>query len=214
MKSKEQRKSKKIFILILLLCLITVASTTVTVILLMNNAKQADNQNTYPPVSQDPGALPIDEGNESQPPLENPKGGGAVSLTYSKQASAPKGDGVASILFQNPAKSNQSIVIQLHITDKVLIEKLGRTGRTAADKAKIEEAEDYDSEKSRMIIAESGLLTPGYKLSELKLKALPDGTVLPKGNYNAVYYILAYNKDTNERAVVNMQIPITLTIAD
>ena len=214
MKSKEQRKSKKIFILILLLCLITVASTTVTVILLMNNAEQVDNQNTYPPVSQDPGALPIDEGNESQPPLENPEGGGAVSLTYSKQATAPQGNGVASILFQNPAKSNQSIIIQLHITDKTLIEKLGKTGRKAADKAKIEDAESYDSEKSRMIIAESGLLAPGYKLSELQLKALPDGTVLPKGNYNAVYYILAYDKDTNERAIVNMQIPITLTIAD
>jgi hypothetical protein len=158
--------------------------------------------------------VPIDEGDKSQPPLENPEGGGAVSLTYSKQASAPKGDGVASILFQNPARSNQSIVIQLHITDKVLIETLGKTGRTAADKAKIEDAKDYDSEKSRMIIAESGLLAPGYKLSELQLKALPDGTVLPKGNYNAVYYILAYDKDTNERAVVNMQIPITLSIAD
>lgn len=214
MKSKEQRKSKKIFILILLLCLITVASTTVTVILLMNNAEQVDNQNTYPPVPQDPGALPIDEGNESQPPLENPEGGGAVSLTYSKEATAPTGNGVASILFQNPAKSNQSIIIQLHITDKTLIEKLGKTGRKAADKAKIEDAEGYDSEKSRMIIAESGLLAPGYKLSELQLKALPDGTVLPKGNYNAVYYILAYDKDTNERAIVNMQIPITLTIAD
>ena len=67
---------------------------------------------------------------------------------------------------------------------------------------------------SRMFRSESGLLAPGYKLSKLQLKALPDGTVLPKGSYNAVYYILAYDKDTNERAIVNMQIPITLTIAN
>ncbi len=213
MKNKNP-KNKKLLILIILLCLITVASLTVTVALLVNNARSVDNPNQYPAVSEDPGALPIGEGDTSQPPLQNPEGGGAVSLTCSKQASAPKGDGVASILFQNPAKSNQSIVIQLQITDKALIEKLGKTGRTAADKAKIEGAQDYDSEKSRMIIAESGLLAPGYKLSTLQLKALPDGTVLPKGNYNAVYYILAYDKDTNERAVVNMQIPITLSIAD
>ena len=207
-------KNKKVLILIIALCLITFTSTTVTVVLLTKDAKPVDNTDIYPPVTKDPGADPIGEGSTTQPPLENPEGGGAVSLTYSKQASAPKGDGIASILFQNPAKSNQSIVIQLHIADKTLIEKFGKTGRTAADKARIEDAKDYDSEKSRMIIAESGLLAPGYKLSKLQLKALPDGTVLPKGSYNAVYYILAYDKDTNERAIVNMQIPITLTIAN
>ena len=172
-------KNKKIRILIIVLCLIIVASITVTVVLTMNNAKPVDNPNQYPAVSEDPGAEPIDGDDTSQPPLSNPEGGGSVSLTYSKQATAPKGDGIASILFQNPAKSNQGIVIQLQITDKELIEKLGKTGRTAADKAKIECAEGYDSEKSRMIIAESGLLAPGYKLAQLQLKALPDGTVLP-----------------------------------
>ena len=91
---------------------------------------------------------------------------------------------------------------------------MGKTGRTDKEKAKIEGAEDYDSEKNRMIIAESGLIPPGHKLTTLELKALPDGTVLPKGAYNAVFYILAYDKDTNERAVVNMQIPITLTIVE
>ncbi len=209
------KKKKKIMILIIiLLCLITIASTTITVVLLTNNPKQVVNQNKYPPLSKDPDAVPIEEEDKTQPNLENPEGGGAVSLTYSKQAIASKGDGMASILFQNPAKSNQSIVIQLHITDKVLLEKLGKTGRTTADKTKIEGAQGYDSEKSRMIIAESGLLAPGYKLSKLQLKVLPDGTVLPKGSYSAVYYILAYDKDTNERAIVNMQIPITLTISN
>lgn len=205
-------KNKKILILIITLSLITVASITVTVVLLTNSTKPVDNTVTYPPVSTDPDAEPIVEENTSQPPLSNPEGGGAVSLTYSKEATATKGDGIASILFQNPAKSNQSIVIQLHITDKELIGKLGKTGRTTDDKTKIEDAEGYDSEISRMIIAESGLLTPGYKLSKLQLKALPDGTILPAGDYNAVFYILAYDKNTNERAIVNMQIPITLTI--
>lgn len=94
----------------------------------------------------------------------------------------------------------------------MLIEKLGKTGRTAAEKAKIEEAAGYDSEKNRVIIAESGLLEPGYKLTRLQLNALPEGTVLPKGTYDAVYYFFAYDKETNERAVVNIQIPVTLTI--
>ena len=211
----KNRKDKKILALIIALCLITAGSVVVTVYLLMNQPKPSESTPSniyYPPISRDPGAEPIGDEDTSQPPLENPPGGGAVSLTFSKEAIAPKGDGAARIMFRNPSKSNQSIVIQLQITDKVLIEKLGKTGRTAAQKAQIEGAEDYDSEKSRMIIAESGLLEPGYKLGELKLKPLPDGTVLPKGVYDAVYYILAYDRETNERAVVNMQIPIKLTI--
>ncbi|MDD4414369.1 MAG: hypothetical protein PHR14_07475 [Oscillospiraceae bacterium] len=211
-RNTTEKKNKKILILIILLILIFFTSITVTVVLLVNNSKPVVNTDLYPPVSEDPDAVPVEEGDTTRPALENPKGGGAVSLTYSKQASASKGDGIADILFQNPAKSNQSIVIQLQITDMVLIEKLGKTGRAADDKAKIEDADDYDIEKSRMIIAESGLLKPGYKLSTLQLKALPDGTVLPKGNYNAFYYILAYDKGSHERAIVNMQIPITLTI--
>lgn len=205
-------KEKQFLFIIIPLGVITAASVVTTVFLLLNNANPANNPDKYPPVSTDPGVELIDGGNTSQPTLSNPEGGGAVSLTYSKEATALKGDGIADILFQNQAKSNQSIVVQLQITDKELIGKIGKTGRLDADKSKIEEAEGYDSEVSRIIIAESGLLAPGYKLSKLPLKALPDGTVLPAGNYNAFYYILAYDKKTNERAVVNMQIPITLKI--
>ena len=212
--NKKKSIDKKLMIIIIVLCFITFSSTVVTATLLIKNSMQKDKGNVYPVVSQDPDAEPIEEEGSSEEPLTNPDGGGAVSLIYSNQATASEGDGIATILFQNPSKSNQSIVIQLQITDKELIEKLGKTGRTDKEKAKIEGAEDYDSEKNRRIIAESGLIPPGHKLTTLELKALPDGTVLPKGNYNAVFYILAYDKDTNERAVVNMQIPISLTILE
>jgi len=212
--NKKKSIDKKLMIIIIVLCFITFSSTVVTATLLIKNSMQKDKGNVYPVVSHDPDAEPIEEEGSSEEPLTNPDGGGAVSLIYSNQATASEGDGIATILFQNPSKSNQSIVIQLQITDKELIEKLGKTGRTDKEKAKIEGAEDYDSEKNRMIIAESGLIPPGHKLTTLELKALPDGTVLPKGNYNAVFYILAYDKDTNERAVVNMQIPISLTILE
>jgi hypothetical protein len=206
-------KNKKVLAIIIVLCVISTVSLAVTAFLLLKQTKPVNNPDIYPPVAADPNAKPIEE-EDSNPPLENPEGGGAVSLTYSNQATAQKGNGVASMMFQNPARSNQSIVIQLHITDKELIEKIGKTGRTGEEKKKVEGAEGYDAEKSRMIIAESGKVAPGYKITQLQLKALPDGTILPKGTYNAVYYILAYDKETNERAIVNMQIPITLTIME
>ncbi|NLJ40048.1 MAG: hypothetical protein GX352_00315 [Clostridiales bacterium] len=204
-------KNKKFFLLIIILCVATAISLTATLILLNNKTKPVDVSDKYPPVMTDPEAEPVEE-ETTQPPLENPEGGGAVSLTYSGQAVAPKGDGVADIMFENPAKSNQDVIIQLQITDKELIEKIGKTGRTMADKAKIEDAEDYDSKDYRMVVGESGLISPGYKLESIQLNALPDGTVLPKGIYNAIYYISPYDKETNERAMVNVQIPIMLVI--
>jgi hypothetical protein len=43
-----------------------------------------------------------------------------------------------------------------------------------------------------MTLAESGLLAPGYKLSSLQLRPLPDGTVLPAGTYNAFLWGLLF----------------------
>ncbi len=203
--------NKRILILIITLCIITAASLTVSVVLLIRGGETSDGNIEYPAVSDDPAMEPA-SGDASDTPLENPEGGGAVSLTYSNKATAPGGDGTAAFMIQNPAKSNQGVVIQIHIADDELIKKIGKTGRTEAEKAIIEGAEDYDSKTSRMIIAESGLIAPGYKLSEIKLKALPDGTVLPAGTYNAIYYILSYDRETHERAIVNVQMPITLTI--
>ncbi|MFA5561430.1 MAG: hypothetical protein WDA00_02165 [Eubacteriales bacterium] len=210
-RTKEQDKK---LILTILLCVVILASATVTIVLLVKKSHRPDDQDLYPTLSLEPNAELIDEGGSTQAPLTNPEGGGAVGLTYSNQATAPRGDGVASILFRNPAKSNQGIIIQLQITDRELIDKLGKTGRTAEEKALIEDAEGYDSETSRMMIAESGLLEPGYQLATLSLQALPDGTVLPAGTYQAVFYILAYDKTTHERAIVNIQLPIVLTIED
>ncbi len=101
----KKDKDRKLLLIVILLCLITVASSTVTVILLMNHSKQADNQNTYPAVSIDPDAEPIDNPDSSEEPLTNPEGGGAVSLTSSNLVTAPKGDGIASIMLQKPASS-------------------------------------------------------------------------------------------------------------
>lgn len=203
--------------LIVLLCLITVVSLGVTLYLVFredSSPEPAGGSNVvYPPISRDPNAESI--GTEtSVPPLSNPSGGGAVSLSYSTTLTAPAGDGTARMMFQNPPQSNQSIVVQLHITDEELINKIGKTGRTESERQKVETASGYDPKTSRMIVAESGLLAPGFKLTKLKLNALPDGTVLPAGTYHAVYYILAYDKVTNERAIVNMQIPVTLTIGE
>lgn len=201
-------KFNKKNLLILLLILLTAAAITTTIVVL--TSRDSVPVGTYPPVSEDVNKQPLPD--TSDAPLSNPEGGGAVSLTYSKTVTAETGNSAAAMLFGNPGKSNQSIVVEMQITDEVLLKKLGKTGRTAEDVKKIEQAADYDSASSRMTIAQSGLIKPGFQIQTMQLKALPDGTVLPAGEYSAVYYILAYNADTNERAIVNTQIPITITV--
>lgn len=197
---------KNCFILILILITLLAITTTV-VVLLRNDSTPAVY---YPPILEDTNKEPLPDTDDA--PLSNPAGGGAVSLAYSKIVTAEQGNRMAAMLFGNPKKSNQSIMVEIQITDKVLLEKLGKTGRTAEDVAKIEQASNYDSQTARVTIAQSGLIKPGFQIKMLQLNALPDGTVLPAGEYEANYYVLAYDDATNERAIINTQIPITLIV--
>lgn len=48
------------------------------------------------------------------------QGGGAVSLTYSTKVTVTLDDGMASVYFANPSKSNQDMVLQLVVQDVIL----------------------------------------------------------------------------------------------
>lgn len=54
-------------------------------------------------------AIPGDTGEK----LDNPECGGSVSLTYSREVSINLKDETATLLFANPGKSNQDMVLQL-----------------------------------------------------------------------------------------------------
>ena len=65
--------------------------------------------------------IPNDTGDK----LDKPEGGGSVSLTYSNLVNIDLGEMHASLLFANPGKSNQDMVLQLVIQDTVILQ----TGR-------------------------------------------------------------------------------------
>ena len=54
--------------------------------------------------------------------MENPEGGGSVSLTYSREVSIDLSDETATLLFANPGKSNQDMVLQLLIQDTLIFQ--------------------------------------------------------------------------------------------
>lgn len=63
-------------------------------------------------------ALPTGEDDDEK--LPQAQGGGAVNITYSNQVAVSLAEGSASLQFTNPARSNQSMVVQVVIQDVVV----------------------------------------------------------------------------------------------
>ena len=111
-------------IIIAILALITVAALGVTMWALF--LREPDDNNKvilnpdYAPQNKEENAetIPDDTGDK----MENPEGGGAVSLTYSNEVTIDISDKAAALYFANPGKSNQDMVIQIAIQDTIILQ--------------------------------------------------------------------------------------------
>lgn len=111
--------------------------------------------------------------------MDNPEDGGSVSLTYSRDVTIDLENKSATLLFANPGKSNQDIVLQIVIQDTVIVQ--------------------------------SGVLKPGNQVTTLDL--FDDAAKkLSKGIYDGNFNVLYYDPITGEKAIVNTEIPITITV--
>ena len=120
----QNQKANKSTIIIAILALITVGALCVTMWALFFR-EPSENDKTilapdYAPQKQEQNAetIPDDTGEK----MENPEGGGAVSLTYSNEVTIDISDKAASLYFANPGKSNQDMVIQISIQDTVILQ--------------------------------------------------------------------------------------------
>lgn len=120
--------------------------------------------------------IPGDSGEK----MEQPEGGGAVSLTYSREVAIDLGEKRASLYFANPGKSNQDMLVQIVIQDTVIVQ--------------------------------SGTLKPGNQVKELDLLSGADKQ-LTEGIYEGKFNVLYYDPDSGEKAMVNTEIPITITVS-
>ena len=93
-----------------------------------------------------------------------------------------------------------------------MLNTIGTTGRSAQQQQALEVGGDYSAETQRTLVAESGSIPPGYELDVLRLKPLADGTNLTAGTYSAVAQLVFYDINTNECAMVNSELPISLII--
>ena len=177
--TEDKEKNKKKKLLILLLLLITIAAVGVSIWAIWFRDTTPVLAPDYAPRQVEENAEPIgDDGDEK---LEQPEGGGAVGLTYAKEVGINLSEKSASLLFANPSKSNQDMILQLVIDD--------------------------------VVILQSGRLEPGNRVSVLKLL---DGAEkrLAAGGYDGKFVVLYYDRTSGEKAMINTEIPVNVTVTE
>lgn len=169
-------KRKKILIIVLILLLLITIGITIWALFFRNTTPVLAPD--YAPQQTEENAELIDDDSDGEK-LQQQQGGGAVSLTYSKEVTIDLSDKTANLMFANPGKSNQDMMVQIVIQDTVIVQ--------------------------------SGLLTPGYQVTKLDLF---DNAKLSSGTYEGKFVVLYYQKDTGEKAMLNTEIPLTITVKE
>lgn len=163
--------------LIPILAVITVIALGVTVWALFFRESGPVLAPDYAPQEEEQHAetIPNDDGEK----MEQPDGGGSVSLSYSREVTIALGEETAKLYFANPGKSNQDIVLQLVVQDQVILQ--------------------------------SGTLKPGNQVTSLELLN-GAAKMLSEGGYEGKFVVLYYHPETGEKAVVNTEIPVSITV--
>lgn len=121
---------------------------------------------------------------DNETKLEASEGGGAVALIYSDQVVYNLSTGRVSLSYTNPSSSTASVVIQIIIN--------GPDG-------------------AEYLLAQSGIMDPGYTVERLDNDMQVNLSLSP-GGYSGIMRLLFYNTDTGEKAIVNTEIPVTITV--
>ena len=126
-----------------------------------------------------------DIGGEAEDKLEKPEGGGSVGLVYSDKVTIDLSDKKATLRFDNPSRSTNNMSLELLIQD--------------------------------VVVLKSGTLTPGKRVTSLDVEEAALAALVA-GVYgatsNAKFRVYFYDPVTNERAVVNSEIAVTVTVQE
>ena len=173
--SSKNRKNRYIFIIVALSAILIISIFITIWALFLKDSKPALAPDYAPQQSETNAEKIVDEDNEEKLPQQ--QGGGAVSLTYSKEVEINLSENKAKLLFANPSKSNQDMMLQIVIQDEVILQ--------------------------------SGIISPGYQVKSLDLF---DDVQLSEGNYEGKFVVYYYQKDTGEKAMLNTEIPLLISV--
>ena len=179
MNQNEKKKDNRSTLIIVILLLITLLAVSVTIWALFFRTPDVILNPDYAPQETEKNQQPIE--GDTGDKMENPQGGGAVSLSYSTKVTIDLSEEEAKLNFGNPGKSTQDMVVQIVIQDQILVQ--------------------------------SGKLTPGNRVTVLDLLEGAAAKLTP-GGYEGKFVVLYYDPETGEKAVVNTEIPISVTVQE
>lgn len=105
----------------------------------------------------------------------------------------PQGGGAASILCADEAT--------IDLSSKKIYLSFGNPSKSTQDMIIQVEIQD-------VVIVQSDRITPGFQVTELDLF---DNAKLSAGQYDGKIIVYYYQPDTHEKAIINTEIPITIT---
>ena len=111
-------------------------------------------------------------------------GGGSVTISFMDNVTYSLSTGELSLYYQNPNASTHNVVVQVIL----------------------ENGED------EYLLAQSGILTPGHQVAALQADA--GAPQLSVGGYNGKLKLLFYDPETGERAIVDTDIPCTVSVVE
>lgn len=124
---------------------------------------------------------------EDEPAAEKPvvtQGGGSVTISFMDNVIYSASTGRLSLFYQNPGNSTHNVVLQVIL---------------------VRGEEEY-------LLSQSGVLEPGYQVTSLT--AAEDAPQLSPGGYEGKLRLLFYDMETGERAIVDTDIPCTVTVTE
>ena len=176
-------KSKNLIRGLIVLLIVLVA--VIVLLLLRSCQKQPEGPNKV--LEPDYNTISKDENADKIPDDNSTKadvsqGGGSVTISFTDDVKYSLSSGEVSLYYQNPTASTHHVVVQVII---------------------INGEDEY-------LLAQSGILEPGYQVTTLT--AAKDAPQLSEGGYNGKLKLLFYDPETGERAIVDTDIPCTVTV--
>lgn len=110
------------------------------------------------------------------------QGGGSVTISFRDGVTYDAATKEVALFYQNPGSSTHDVVVQVILT----------------------------SGENEYLLGQSGLLHAGYEVSKISGAELP--VQLKPGGYNGKLKLLFYDPETGERAIVDTDIPTTITV--
>ena len=175
-----------------LLIVVLAVLIIVIILLLLKTCSCIGDSGTDGPTVLEPdypsiSAEPSAEPIESDNSGEKPnvsQGGGSMMISFTDSVTYTLSTGKLSLFYQNPAASTHNVVVQVILT----------------------RGED------EYLLSQSGILEPGFQVTGLG--AVDDVPQLSPGGYDGVLRLRFYDPETGERAIVDTDIPCTITVTE